>query len=83
MSFEQQTTVFFTPCDPYHPWDLEEAIGRFVEPYNHRRYHESLNNVIPADVFFGRQLEILSRRGRIKRQTLAGRRLENLTTGVI
>jgi putative transposase len=67
----------------YYPWDLEEAIDRFVEHYNHRRYHESLNNVTPADVFFGRQLEILSRRERIKRQTLAERRLENFTTGVI
>ena len=26
----------------YLPGDLEAQIGRFVEHYNHRRYHESL-----------------------------------------
>ena len=67
----------------YYPWDLEEAIGQLVEHYNHRRYHESLQNVTPADVFFGRQQEILSRRKRIKWRTLAKRRLENLRTGVV
>ena len=29
----------------YYPWQLEQAIGKFVEHYNHHRYHESLNNV--------------------------------------
>jgi transposase InsO family protein len=67
----------------YYPWDLEEAIDQFVEHYNHRRYHESLNNVTPADVFFGRDQQILSRREQIKRRTLAQRKTENLRTGVV
>ncbi len=67
----------------YYPWDLEEAIDQFVEHYNHLRYHESLNNVTPADVFFGRDQQILSRREQIKQRTLAQRKIENLRTGVV
>jgi len=35
----------------YLPGDLQAQIGRFVEHYNHRRYHESLENLTPADVY--------------------------------
>src|SRR3546814_3039407 len=37
------------------PGDLEAQIEAFVEHYNHRRYHESLNNVTPADAYFARR----------------------------
>ena len=67
----------------YYPWELEQAIGQFVEHYNHHRYPESLDNVTPADVFFDRHQEILSRRKRIKQRTLAERRIANLKTGVV
>ena len=59
------------------PGDLEAAIGRFVEHYNHQRYHESLNNLTPADVYLGRGQTILLERERIKRQTMQTRRLIN------
>jgi putative transposase len=62
----------------YSPWELERAIALFVEYYNHRRYHESLGNVTPADMYEGRQIDVLTRRERIKRETLERRRRENL-----
>jgi transposase InsO family protein len=41
----------------YHlPGDLERAIAAFIDHYNHHRYHESLDNLTPADVYFGRGL---------------------------
>jgi putative transposase len=57
------------------PGDLEAQIGAFVEHYNHERYHESLNNVTPADAYFGRATTIIKQRERIKRQTIEHRRL--------
>jgi len=32
----------------YLPGDLERAVADFVDHYNHRRYHESLDNLTPA-----------------------------------
>ena len=59
----------------YLPGDLEANIEKFVDHYNHRRYHESLSNLTPADVYFGRGQTILMERERIKRQTMQNRRL--------
>jgi hypothetical protein len=38
----------------YLPGQLEQSIGEFVEYYNNCRYHESLDNLTPADVYFDR-----------------------------
>jgi putative transposase len=59
----------------YLPGDLEQKIDKFIDYYNHERYHESLNNVTPADAYFGRAPAILKRRKKIKQQTIAKRRL--------
>ncbi len=59
----------------YLPGDLEAQIGDFVAYYNHLRYHESIANLTPADVYFGRGQTILLERERIKRQTIQNRRL--------
>ncbi|WP_433850664.1 IS3 family transposase [Brucella pseudogrignonensis] len=57
--------------------DLKAQIAAFVEHYNHRRYHESLDNLTPADVYFGRAQTILLERERIKRDTIRKRRLNH------
>tara|TARA_R100000687_G_scaffold70408_1_gene60036 strand:+ start:577 stop:1557 length:981 start_codon:yes stop_codon:yes gene_type:complete len=61
----------------YLPGDLERQIGAFVDHYNNRRYHESLNNVTPADVYFGRAKAILREREKIKKLTIRQRRLQH------
>jgi len=53
---------------PYHPMTQGKI----------ERYHESLDNVTPADVYFGRQQTLLSERQRIKQQTMQQRKKEFL-----
>jgi len=60
----------------FFPGDLEQQIEAFVTHYNHHRYHESLSNLTPADVYFGRGATILLERERIKRNTINQRRLQ-------
>lgn len=62
----------------YSPHELEKAISAWVKYCNNDRFHESLENVTPADVYFGRQKEILKQRNLLKEQTLANRRQQYL-----
>ena len=64
----------------YFPGELEAAIGDFVAYYNNERYHEALDNVTPADVYFGRQHEVLTERSKIKRLTMQRRKKEYLAS---
>ena len=64
----------------YFPGELESAIGDFVAYYNQERYHESLDNVTPADVYFGRQHAVLTERSKIKRRTMERRKQEYLAS---
>ena len=59
----------------YTPGDLEAQVGAFIDRYNHRRYHESLGNLTPADVYFGRHHAIIERRRKVKELTICKRRL--------
>jgi len=61
----------------YLPRELEEQISVFVENYNNKRLHESLNNLTPADVYFGRGQAILEERESIKKITIQNRRLQH------
>ena len=61
----------------YSPDELTNQIDLFVEYYNNHRYHESLNNLTPSDVYYGRGREILTLRGKIKKSTMLQRRKYN------
>jgi putative transposase len=61
----------------YLPGDLEAQIKAFVADYNHCRYHESIDNLTPADVYLGRGPIILAEPEKIKRQTITNRRLQH------
>jgi transposase InsO family protein len=62
----------------YSPSELEKALAQFVEYYNNERYHESLDNLTPADIYFGKEEEVKTRREEIKRKTMWQRRSQNL-----
>jgi putative transposase len=60
---------------PYElPGQLEKAIADFVDYYNHRRYHQALGDVTPADVLYGRREQTLQRRKEVRIQTVNRRR---------
>lgn len=58
----------------YSPEELKYQLEEFVDYYNNNRYHESLQNVTPADVYFGRDIQILKNRNLIKQKTMRKRR---------
>lgn len=77
---EKQSVVLLQ--NYYSPWELEREIAAFVKYYSQERYHESLDNLTPADVYFGREKEVLTRQEQIKERTLRQRRLQNMQTPV-
>jgi transposase InsO family protein len=58
----------------YTPDDLRAEIAVFVHYYNHERYHESLGNMTPADMYYGRAAKIRSKRERLKLRTMESRK---------
>ncbi|WP_321345234.1 integrase core domain-containing protein [uncultured Draconibacterium sp.] len=54
----------------FFPDDLRADIEAFVDYYNNYLYHESPQNVTPADVNFGRAKEALNYRNEIKFETI-------------
>jgi len=62
----------------FFPSALRLAVSDFVQYYNNHRYHEALNNLTPADVYYGRSEEVLSKRELIKQATFEERRRRNL-----
>ncbi len=62
----------------YFPGELERQLSKFINHYNNHRYHESLDNCTPADVYFGRYQEVISERQKIKQRTLKMRYTQNM-----
>ena len=57
--------------------ELEAAIAAFIDHYNNHRYHESIGNLTPADVYFGRGETMLAATRHIKQQTIQNRGLNH------
>jgi transposase InsO family protein/transposase-like protein len=62
----------------YSPDELRKRLTEWVDYYNHQRYHESLDNVRPADAYWGRQDQILAQRQKIKQLTMSQRRKSHI-----
>ena len=56
------------------PGELEREIGEFVTHYNTRRFHESLKNLTPEEVWLSKGPAILDRRRTIKEHPLRRRK---------
>ena len=68
---------------------MTERIREWVDYYNYQRYHEAIDNVTPADKYYGRDRVILKKRAKVRQETLKMRRelnrlamLESLSNGV-
>jgi hypothetical protein len=61
------------------PEELRRTMQDLIEYYNHRRYHEAIGNVTPADVYHGRREIILRRRAEQKQRTIEQRLRYNLS----
>ncbi|MBS1651588.1 MAG: hypothetical protein JSU07_06210 [Bacteroidetes bacterium] len=48
--------------------------NQLVHYYNYERYHESINNVTPAQKYYGKTNQIIERRNKIKQETIKKRR---------
>ncbi len=93
-TYLEEQGIEHTRGRPYHPMtqgkieryhrtlknvvNLEHKIGEFVQYYNHQRVHESLDNLTPADVYYGRDRKIKAARNLVKEQTLRRRRRLNM-----
>jgi len=60
----------------YSPDELRYRLSEFIEYYNNFRYHESIQNLTPADMFYGLDEEKLKRRRLCKQKTIKKRRQE-------
>ncbi|MVM32502.1 transposase [Spirosoma sp. HMF4905] len=62
----------------YSPDELRERLTEWVGYYNHQRYHESLDNVRPADAYWVHQDQILAERQKTKQLSMLKRRKSHI-----
>ncbi|GAB3961812.1 hypothetical protein GCM10028805_61600 [Spirosoma harenae] len=62
----------------YSPDELRQRLAEWVEYYNHLQYHELLDNVLPADEYWGRQDQIVAERKKIKQLSMVQRRKSHI-----
>jgi transposase InsO family protein len=65
------------------PNELKAEVGKFISNYNKNRYHESLGNVTPDDVFYGRREKIVKAREDKRRLTLMRRKEYNRSPNAV
>ena len=71
------STKFYPELAYYFcPSELEKTIDEWVKYYNERRFHESLDNLTPRDVYLG-QGEKIKRIRDIKQNSINKRISEN------
>ena len=63
----------------FYPSELEKAIDGWVKYYNERRFHESLDNLTPKDVYLGQGEKIKKIREIIKQKSINKRIFDNKT----
>ena len=66
------------------PSELEKAIEQWVSYYNERRFHESLHNLTPRDVYLGLSEQInkireITKQNSIKKRIYENKRIKNQT----
>ncbi len=61
------------------PSELEKAIDEWVDYYNEKRFHESLDNLTPRDVYLGQGERIKKIREMIKQKSINKRIFDNKT----
>jgi transposase InsO family protein len=66
----------------YYPSELESKVEEFVNYYNKKRYHESIDNITPEQMFNGERRNILTKRDKTKRKTLKLRKQINLSKSI-
>ena len=78
-SLKSKVKLYIYGC----PNDLKGEVGKFISYYNKERYHESLGNVTPDDVFYGRREKIVKAREEKRRLTLMRRKEYNCDSNTV